>query len=136
VTGGDQEAAPRGGEPGGATTPPPLAGAVAITVVAAALWLLAVGLGFFLVGRDFAVAVALGGGVALVNFQMMWVAAARSLEGAPSTTVWTVLRWVGLGAARGAAVLLVRVDVAGLLVGLSVVVAAILLSAALGLVRG
>jgi len=109
---------------------------VAITVVAAALWLLAVGLGFFLVGRDFAVAVALGGGVALVNFQMMWVAAARSLEGAPSTTVWTVLRWVGLGAALVAAVLLVRVDVAGLLVGLSVVVAAILLSAALGLVRG
>jgi hypothetical protein len=109
---------------------------VNVTAVALALWLLVVGLGYFLVGVRFAVAAGIGGAIALVNFQVMWVSAARAMEGRKSATVWTVLRWLGLGGMLLSLVLLVQIDVAGLLVGLSVVVAAILTSAALGLVRG
>lgn len=109
---------------------------VSVTAVALALWLLVVGLGFSLVGGRFALAAGIGGAIALVNFQMLWVSAARAMEGGKTATVWTVLRWLGLGGLLLTLVLLVRIDIAGLLVGLSVVVAAILTSAALGLVRG
>lgn len=136
MTGGDQESAPQGVEPGGENTPPSLVSVVSVTAVALALWLLVVGLGYSLVGGRFALAAGIGGAIALVNFQMMWVSAARAMEGGKTAPVWTVLRWLGLGGLLLTLVLLVQIDVAGLLVGLSVVVAAILTSAALGLVRG
>ena len=109
---------------------------VKVTAVALALWLLAVGLGYCFKGGSFAVACGMGGAIALVNFQVMWVSAARAMEGGKTAPVWTVIRWLGLGGLLLALVVMVQVDMAGLLVGLSVVVAAILISAALGLVRG
>ncbi len=109
---------------------------VKVTAVALALWLLAVGLGLGLVGGRFAVACGIGGFIALVNFQVMWVSTARAMEGSRSATVWSVLRWLALGGMLLVLVALVRVDAAGLLVGLSVVVAAIFISTILGLVRG
>jgi len=109
-----------------------------ITVVAVALWLLVVGLGFGLGTTDFAVASALGGAIAIINFQLMWRTAASQMFGPvpKRAVVWSVLRWTGLLLALVIAMLLAGLDPAGLLVGLTVVVAAILLSAALGLVRG
>ena len=109
---------------------------MSVTLVALALWLLVVGLGYSLVGVRFAMAAGIGGAIALLNFQVMWVSLARGMEGGKTAPVWTMLRWLGLGGSLLSLVVLVRIDGAGLLVGLSVVVAAILTSAALGLVRG
>jgi len=117
---------------------PPLSGVRWITVVAVALWLLVVGLGFGLGATDFAVASAIGGAIAIINFQMMWRAAVSKLFGPvrERAVVWSVLRWTGLLLALITAVWLVGLDPLGLLVGLTMVVVAIPLSAALGLVRG
>ena len=130
---GDQEVTPAGGDPS-----PPLSGVRWITIVAVALWLLVVGFGFGLGAADFAIASAVGGAIAILNFQMMWRTAASKLFGpVPKRAVlWSVIRWIGLLLILITALLLVGLDPMGLLVGLTMVVAAILLSAAVGLVRG
>ncbi len=109
-------------------------------IVATALWVVLGGVGFAVSGLDFAVGVALGGALALVNFQLLTRSTARMLGLTPHRSrraVWLgALRWLGTAAVLMAALWFVDVDPAGLLVGLSVIVAAILLAAALGLVRG
>jgi hypothetical protein len=118
--------------------PPPLAGVRRITAVAIALWLLIVGLGYGLGATDFSIGVAVGGAIAVANFQFLWRSAAGKLEGVPvgAGAVWAVLRYSGLGIALVAAMGLFRVDPAGLLVGLTVVVAAIGFAVITGFVRG
>jgi hypothetical protein len=109
-------------------------------IVATALWVVLVGAGYAVSGLDFAVGVSIGGALMLVNFRLLAQATARTLGLAPPRprrdVVISALRWTGTAAVLMAALWIVDVDPAGLLVGLSVVVAAILLAAALGLVRG
>jgi hypothetical protein len=116
------------------------AGARTIVLVGTALWVVLVGAGYALRGLDFAVGVSIGGGLALVNFQLLSWATARALGLTPSRPRRAVficaLRWGGTAAALMAAIWIVDLDPAGLLVGLSVIVAAILFAAALGLIRG
>lgn len=129
----DQQGTPAAEGPG-----PPLSGVRWITIVAVALWLLVVGSGFGLGAIDFAVASAVGGAIAIINFQMMWRTAASKLFGPvpKRAVVWSVMRWIGLLLILITALWLVGLDPLGLLVGLTLVVAAIVLSAAVGLVRG
>ena len=116
------------------------AGARAIVIVATALWAVTVGAGFLVGGLEFAAGASLGGALALVNFQLMRRTAARTLGLAPPGGRWGpvlgTLRWAGTAAALVAAIWVLPVDPVGLLVGLSVVVLAIGIAAALGLVRG
>jgi len=100
--------------------------------------LLIVGIGFGLGATDFAIGAAFGGAIVVVNFQFLWRSAAGRLDGAPAAagTVWAVLRYTALGIGLVAAIWLFDVDPAGLLVGLTVVVAAIGVAALTGMVRG
>lgn len=116
------------------------AGARAIVIVATVLWVVLVGAGYAVGGLDFAVGVSIGGALALVNFQLLVRSTARTLGLAPPGTrrdlLLGALRWAGTAAVLMAALWVVDVSPVGLLVGLSVIVVAILVAAALGLVRG
>lgn len=116
------------------------AGARAIVIAAAALWGVLIGAGFALGGLDFAVGVSIGGALVLVNFQLLVRSSTQTLGLAPPIPrrrAWIgLLRWGGTAAVLMAALWIFDVDPVGLLVGLSVIVAGILVAAALGLVRG
>lgn len=109
-------------------------------LVGTALWAVFVGAGYLLSGLEFAVGVSIGGGLALVNFRVLSWATARMLGLTPArprrAIFVTGLRWGGTAAALMATLWFADADPAGLLVGLSVIVAAIFLAAALGLIRG
>ena len=116
------------------------AGARAIVIAATALWVVAIGVGFALSGLDFAVGTAIGGALVLVNFQLLVRSSAQMLGLAPPRprrkALMGPLRWGGTAAVLMASLWVFDVNPAGLLVGLSVIVAGILIAAALGLVRG
>lgn len=119
----------------------PQAGLRAVVVVACGLWLLLSG-GCLLLGPwQFAAGTALGGAIALVNFQALrWVAARALGQTDPRVArrlgALSVLRWAGVGIALVLAVWVVGVDPLGLAVGLTVIVVAILFTAAVGWLRG
>ena len=118
----------------------PHRGIRSITAVAGVLWILAMAAGFALGGLDLAAGVSLGGALALVNFWMLGRSVTRLVTNAGredrAGSVWTVVRWVVLGISLMVSLWALQVNPLGLLVGLTVVVTAIPLCAALRLVRG
>ncbi len=118
----------------------PRRGVRAIAAVAGALWLLALAGGYALGGLDVAAGVSLGGALALANLWMLERSVLRLLTSAGQDdrrgAAWTVVRWVAIGVTLMVALWAFDVDPLGLLVGLTVVVTAILVTAGVGLVRG
>lgn len=119
----------------------PQAGIRAVVLVATALWLLLSGGSLLLAPWPFAAGVLLGGAIALVNFQALRWLTARALgrtdgDAAKRLGVLSVLRWAAVGIALVLAVWVVKIDPVGLATGLTVVVTAIFVAAAIGWLRG
>jgi hypothetical protein len=117
----------------------PQAGLRAVLLVAGALWLLLIGGSLLLGSWPLTAGVAIGGGIALANFQALRWLTARALglvEPGKRLGLTSLLRWLGMGMALVASVLLLQVDPVGLAAGLTVVVVAIFIAAAAGWLRG
>jgi len=123
-------------EPG----PVPFTGVWIIIGLAVVGGWIAVAAGYALGRFEFAVGVLVGGALAVVNFGMMSRTAAKGLQTryrwSGYSGLMAAIRWLGLGAALALSIWVFRVDVLGLLVGLTCIVAGILLAAATGLIKG
>ena len=115
----------------------PQGGIRVLVVVAATIWVLAMAIGYGLAGLEFAAGTAIGGALVLVNIQLLARAVARGLERGQRPPLWlAVLRWIGIGAVLMVFLWVLKVDPLGLLIGTSVVAAAVPVAAVTRLIRG
>ncbi len=108
-------------------------------LVASALWVVMTAASLLLGSWPLTAGVALGGAVALANFQALRWLTARALGSAEpggGMGLGSVLRWIGVGIALVVSVWVLHVDPMGLAAGLTVVVAAIFVAAAVGWLHG
>ncbi len=102
--------------------------------------MIAMAAGFALGHIEFAVGVLFGCVIAVGNFGLLSRASAKGLQpdyrASGYSSVMAALRWPALGAALALSIWVFRVDLLGLLVGLTCIFAGILLAAITGLIKG